>query len=79
MILRVLSAFMDAREYYLASLGAQYGITRDSAPPGHALAPQRPRARTSLRPQGLMPYHARIGRAPPRTSSNLRARAASVD
>jgi len=33
MILRVLSAFMDARECYLASLGAQYGITRDSGPP----------------------------------------------
>jgi hypothetical protein len=33
MILRVLSAFMDARECYLASLGARYGITRDSGPP----------------------------------------------
>jgi hypothetical protein len=33
MILRVLSAFMDARECYLTSLGAQYGITRDSGPP----------------------------------------------
>jgi hypothetical protein len=33
MILRVLSAFMDARECYLASLGAQYGVTRDSGPP----------------------------------------------
>jgi hypothetical protein len=33
MILPVLSAFMDARECYLASLGAQYGITRDSGPP----------------------------------------------
>lgn len=33
MIVRALSAFMDAREYYLASLGAQYGVTRDSGPP----------------------------------------------
>jgi hypothetical protein len=33
MIVRALSAFMDARECYLASLGARYGITRDSGPP----------------------------------------------
>jgi hypothetical protein len=33
MILRALSAFMDARECYLASLGAQYGVARDSGPP----------------------------------------------
>jgi hypothetical protein len=33
MILRALSAFVDARECYLASLGAQYGITYDSGPP----------------------------------------------
>ena len=32
-IVRALSAFMDARECYLASLGAQYGVTRDSGPP----------------------------------------------
>jgi hypothetical protein len=30
---RVLSAFMDARECYLASLSAQYGVTCDSGPP----------------------------------------------
>jgi hypothetical protein len=29
MTARALSAFMDAREYYLASLGARYGVTRD--------------------------------------------------
>jgi hypothetical protein len=33
MILGALSAFMDARECYLASLGAQYGLARDSGPP----------------------------------------------
>jgi hypothetical protein len=33
MILRALSAFMDARECYLASLGARYGLSRDSGPP----------------------------------------------
>jgi hypothetical protein len=33
MIVRALSAFMDARECYLASLGARYGITRDTGPP----------------------------------------------
>ena len=33
MIVRALSAFMDARERYLASLGAQHGVTRDSGPP----------------------------------------------
>jgi hypothetical protein len=33
MIVRALSAFMDARECYLASLGARYGVTRDSGPP----------------------------------------------
>jgi hypothetical protein len=32
-IVRALSAFMDARECYLAALGAQYGVTRDSGPP----------------------------------------------
>jgi hypothetical protein len=32
MIVRALSAFMDARECYLASLGARYGVTRDSGP-----------------------------------------------
>jgi hypothetical protein len=30
---RVLSAFMDARECYLASLSARYGVTCDSGPP----------------------------------------------
>jgi hypothetical protein len=33
MIVRALSAFRDARECYLASLGARYGVTRDSGPP----------------------------------------------
>jgi hypothetical protein len=33
MIVRALSAFMDARECYLASLRARYGVTRDSGPP----------------------------------------------
>jgi len=33
MIARALCAFMDARECYLASLGARYGVTRDSGPP----------------------------------------------
>ena len=33
MIVRALSAFMDARECYLASLGAQHGVIRDSGPP----------------------------------------------
>jgi hypothetical protein len=33
MIVRALSAFMEARECYLASLGARYGVTRDSGPP----------------------------------------------
>jgi hypothetical protein len=33
MILRALSAFMDARECYLASLGARYGLADDSGPP----------------------------------------------
>ena len=33
MIVRALSAFMVARECYLASLGARYGITLDSGPP----------------------------------------------
>jgi hypothetical protein len=28
-----LSAFMDARACYLASLGARYGVTLDSGPP----------------------------------------------
>jgi hypothetical protein len=32
MIARALCAFMDARECYLASLGAQYGVMRDSGP-----------------------------------------------
>jgi hypothetical protein len=32
-IVRALSTFMDARECYLASLGARYGISRDSGPP----------------------------------------------
>jgi hypothetical protein len=32
-ILRALSAFMEARECYLASLGARYGLARDSGPP----------------------------------------------
>jgi hypothetical protein len=36
-IVRALSAFMDARERYLASLGARYGITLDSGPrPTHS-------------------------------------------
>ena len=36
-IVRALSAIMDARERYLASLGARYGITLDSGPrPTHA-------------------------------------------
>ena len=33
MLVRALSAFMDAHECYLASLGARYGITLDSGPP----------------------------------------------
>jgi hypothetical protein len=33
MIVRALSAFMDARECYLASLDAWYGVTSDSGPP----------------------------------------------
>jgi hypothetical protein len=33
MILRALSAFMEARECYLASLGARYGLAHDSGPP----------------------------------------------
>jgi hypothetical protein len=33
MIARALCAFMDARECYLASLGAQYRVSRDSGPP----------------------------------------------
>jgi hypothetical protein len=32
-IARALSVFMDARECYLASLSAQYGVTCDSGPP----------------------------------------------
>jgi hypothetical protein len=32
-IARALSTFMDARESYLASLSARYGVTRDSGPP----------------------------------------------
>jgi hypothetical protein len=36
-IVRALSAFMDARERYIASLGARYGITLDSGSrPTHA-------------------------------------------
>ena len=30
---RALSAFMDARECYLASLSARYGVARDTGPP----------------------------------------------
>jgi len=41
MVVRALCAFMDARECYLASLGARYGITLDSGPPstdsGHSV------------------------------------------
>jgi hypothetical protein len=33
MLVRALCAFMDARAYYLASLGARYGVTMDSGPP----------------------------------------------
>jgi hypothetical protein len=33
MIVRALSAFMDARQCYLASLEARYDITLDSGPP----------------------------------------------
>jgi hypothetical protein len=33
MIARALCAFMDARECYLASLGALYRVTHDSGPP----------------------------------------------
>jgi hypothetical protein len=33
LLLRALCAFMDARQCYLASLGARHGITRDSGPP----------------------------------------------
>jgi hypothetical protein len=32
-LVRALCAFMDARDCYLASLGARYGITLDSGPP----------------------------------------------
>ena len=32
-VTRALSAFMDARECYLASLSARYGVTSDSGPP----------------------------------------------
>jgi hypothetical protein len=32
-IARALSAFMDARECYLASLSARYGVACDSGPP----------------------------------------------
>jgi hypothetical protein len=32
-IARALSAFMDARQCYLASLSARYGVTCDSGPP----------------------------------------------
>jgi hypothetical protein len=32
-IVQALSAFMEARELYLASLGARYGATRDTGPP----------------------------------------------
>jgi hypothetical protein len=32
-VVRALGAFMDARERYLASLGARYGIRLDSEPP----------------------------------------------
>ena len=32
-IVRALSAFMDARECYLASLSARYGMACDSGPP----------------------------------------------
>jgi hypothetical protein len=33
MLVRALSAFMDAHDCYLASLGARHGITPDSGPP----------------------------------------------
>jgi hypothetical protein len=33
MTVRALCAFMDARECYLASIGARHGVTRDSGPP----------------------------------------------
>jgi hypothetical protein len=33
MTARALCAFMDARECYLASLGAQHRVSRDSGPP----------------------------------------------
>jgi hypothetical protein len=33
MLVRALCAFMEARASYLASLGARYGVTRDSGPP----------------------------------------------
>ena len=33
MLVRALSAFMDARACYLASLGARFGITPDGGPP----------------------------------------------
>jgi hypothetical protein len=32
-VARALSAFMDARECYLASMSARYGITSDGGPP----------------------------------------------
>ena len=32
-VARALSAFMDARESYLASMSARYGVTSDSGPP----------------------------------------------
>jgi hypothetical protein len=54
MIVRALSAFMDARQCCLASLEARYDITLDGGPV-HALAPQRARGRTPRRPDGLTP------------------------
>jgi hypothetical protein len=33
MFARAVSAFMDARECYLGSLNARYGVARDSGPP----------------------------------------------
>jgi hypothetical protein len=33
LVVRALSAFMDARTRYLASLAAQFGATRDTGPP----------------------------------------------
>jgi hypothetical protein len=43
---------MDARERYLASLGARYGISSTGAA-AHTRAPQRARRRAPLRPDGL--------------------------